>query len=240
MWRAISYLSRKNLIAIRKNMDVRETLDQLIRERGDDYVSLSRLLGRNAAYVQQFIRRGSPRKLDEGDRRTLARYFGVDEQLLGGPAGVSVISSQARHKDSRAGIAYVQRLRLAASAGPGALVDDDAIGSIMGFEERWLRSIAGNPALLSVIQVEGDSMSPTLADGDDILVDRGDGADRVRDGVYVLRVDGALLVKRLAVNPTVRRLSIRSDNLAYPSWEDCDPESVALIGRVVWVGRKLA
>lgn len=220
-------------------MDVRETLERLIRERGDDYASLSRLLGRNAAYVQQFIRRGSPRKLDETDRRTLARYFGVDEQLLGGPADTQNAAPQSRQKSGRAGIAFVQRLRLAASAGPGALVDDDGVGSVMGFEERWLRSIAGNPSLLSVIQVEGDSMAPTLADGDDILVDRGDGADRIRDGVYVLRVDGALLVKRLAVNPVARRISIRSDNAAYPSWEDCDPASVTLIGRVVWVGRKL-
>ncbi len=220
-------------------MSVQETLDQLIRERGEDYASLSRFLGRNAAYIQQFIRRGSPRKLDEADRRKLARYLGVDEAVLGGPTDSAMPSPAAQTKSAPSGVAFVQRLRLAASAGPGALVDDDAIGAVMGFEQRWLRSIAGNPALLSVIQVEGDSMEPTLADGDDILVDRGDAADRVRDGVYVLRVDGALLVKRLAVNPAARRVGIRSDNPAYPSWDDCDPASIDLIGRVVWVGRKL-
>jgi phage repressor protein C with HTH and peptisase S24 domain len=220
-------------------MTVQETLDQLIRERGEDYASLSRFLGRNAAYIQQFIRRGSPRKLDEADRRKLARYFGVDETVLGGPVDAAAPGPGAQAKSAPSGIAFVQRLRVAASAGPGALVDDDAVGSVMGFEQRWLRSIAGNPAQLSVIQVEGDSMEPTLANGDDILVDRGDAADRVRDGVYVLRVDGALLVKRLAVNPVARRVSIRSDNLAYPDWDDCDPASIDLIGRVVWVGRKL-
>jgi phage repressor protein C with HTH and peptisase S24 domain len=218
---------------------VQETLDQLIRERGDDYASLSRLLGRNAAYIQQFIRRGSPRKLDEDDRRTLARYFGVDETVLGAPHDAAAPMLQVPPKSGRPGIAFVQRLRVAASAGPGALVDDDAVGSVMGFEQRWLRSIAGNPALLSVIQVEGDSMEPTLTDGDDILVDRGDAADRVRDGVYVLRIDGTLLVKRVAVNPVARRIGIRSDSPAYPNWEDCDPASIDLIGRVVWVGRKL-
>ena len=45
--------------------DIRAELDALIRARGDDYASLSRMLGRNAAYIQQFIKRGVPRKLDE-------------------------------------------------------------------------------------------------------------------------------------------------------------------------------
>jgi hypothetical protein len=63
----------------------RRELERLIAERGEDYSSLSRLLGRNAAYIQQFIKRGTPHKLGEEDRRTLARYFGVGESLLGGP-----------------------------------------------------------------------------------------------------------------------------------------------------------
>jgi phage repressor protein C with HTH and peptisase S24 domain len=82
-------------------------------------------------------------------------------------------------------------------------------------------------------------MQPTLIDGDDILVDQGDAAERLRDGIYVLRVDDALLVKRLARNPANGRISIRSDNPAYPSWEDCDPADMAVIGRVIWAGRRL-
>ena len=65
--------------------DPRTALATLIERRGEDFASLSRLLGRNPAYVQQFIRRGVPRKLDEADRRTLARYFNVPERILGGP-----------------------------------------------------------------------------------------------------------------------------------------------------------
>ena len=65
--------------------DPRAVLERLIRERREDYAGLSRLLGRNAAYMQQFIRRGTPKRLAEDDRRTLARYFGIEETLLGGP-----------------------------------------------------------------------------------------------------------------------------------------------------------
>ena len=156
--------------------DVRAALDQLIRDGGDDYASLSRLLGRNAAYVQQFIHRGVPKKLDEDDRRTLAEYFGVAETLLGGP-NIALVRGAASTK-ARNDVIIVPRLAVGASAGPGALDADDAPLGQIGFETRWLRQLSANPKALSVIQVSGDSMSPTLVDGDDILVDRVDGAER--------------------------------------------------------------
>ena len=59
--------------------DVRNRLQDLMDERGDDCLSISRMLGRNAAYFQQFLKRGVPRKLKEDDRRVLATYFGIDE-----------------------------------------------------------------------------------------------------------------------------------------------------------------
>jgi phage repressor protein C with HTH and peptisase S24 domain len=91
-----------------------------------------------------------------------------------------------------------------------------------------------------VIRVEGDSMLPTLADGDEILVDRAGAMGARRDGIYVLRFDGALMVKRLAFNPARRTVTIRSDNEAYPSWSDCDPAAVEVVGRAIWVGRRLS
>lgn len=215
--------------------DAQSALDHLIRQNGDDYASLSRMLGRNPAYIQQFIRRGSPRKLDEADRAKLARYFGVDENILGAPPA----SHQPAKKTPFSDMIMVPRLLIGASAGSGAHVDQEMSLSRIGFEAAWLRRLGSDPLQLSVIQVAGDSMVPTLADGDDILVDQGDGALRLRDGIYVLRLDDALMVKRLGVNPAARRLSIRSDNPAYPDWEDCDPATVTIIGRVIWVGRRM-
>ena len=211
------------------NDDARAALQQLIEERGEDYAGLSRLLGRNAAYVQQYIKRGSPRRLAEDDRRLLARYFGVDEARLGGPAS-----------SGGPGLRPVPRLDVGASAGPGAFAGDERVDSHIAFEPAWLKRVArGAPDQLSIIRVRGDSMAPTLDHGDDILVDRGDGAEKIRDGVYVLRIDDALVVKRLAVNPAARTLTIRGDNPAYPAWPDCEPAAVEIVGRVVWVGRRI-
>jgi phage repressor protein C with HTH and peptisase S24 domain len=48
-----------------------------------------------------------------------------------------------------------------------------------------------------------------------------------------------LVVKRLAMNPAARTVSIRSDNPAYPAWPDCDPAATTIVGRVVWAGRRI-
>lgn len=221
--------------------DPRRVLETLIHERGEDYASLSRLIGRNPAYIQQFIKRGVPRKLDEADRATLARYFGVDEGALGGPPAPSsariVPAGAAARRD--ADFVAVPRLAVRASAGPGALATEEATRGRFAFDQGWLRGLTtGGPAALSLIRVEGDSMSPTLEDGDDILVDGGDGADRLRDGIYVLRMDDALLVKRLQLNPIDRCVTIASDNVAYPPLPDCDPARIHIVGRVVWGGRR--
>jgi hypothetical protein len=208
----------------------RDALERLIRERREDYAGLSRLLGRNPAYIQQFIKRGTPRKLDSADVQLLARYFGVSAADLGGHI------SDASDRD----LVRVPRLNVAASAGHGAVAEAEGVISHIAFEGKWLRDLCGrSSADLSFIKVQGDSMSPTLTDGDDILVDRADGSDRLRDGIYVLRHDDTLIVKRLALNPATRLLTIKSDNPAYPEWRDCDLGGLRIIGRVIWAGHRV-
>jgi phage repressor protein C with HTH and peptisase S24 domain len=211
--------------------DARALLERLCAERGEDFAGLSRMLGRNPAYIQQFVRRGVPRKLKETERRKLARYFSIPESLLGGPDAAEA---------GDVGLVPVTRTFVRASAGPGAFPPEEASRPYFGFSERWLRALTGSgPAQLSVIRVEGDSMSPTLNAGDDILVDLGDCMQGMRDGIYVLRADDVLVVKRLALHPAGRRVTIQSDNPTYPDWPDCDIGDVECIGRVVWAGRKI-
>lgn len=217
--------------------DARIALDRLIAERGENYADLSRLIGRNPAYIQQFIKRGTPRKLDEEDRRVLARYFGVAEQALGG--GVVPLANIARTRGIPAVVA-VPRLSLGASAGNGSLDEDERAAGAMAFDVHWLRHLGVRPQRVSIIRVDGESMAPTLSDGDDIMVDHDDDATRLRDGVYVLRLDGVLMVKRIAMGPLRGRFSVVSDNPHYPDWADIDPLLVDIVGRVVWTGRRLA
>ena len=220
-----------------ESQDARIALDRLIAERGENYADLSRLIGRNPAYIQQFIKRGTPRKLDEDDRRVLARYFGVSEQALGGAA--VPMASMARTRGIPPVVA-VPRLSLGASAGNGSLDDDERAAGAMAFDAHWLRHLGVRPQRVSIIRVDGESMAPTLSDGDDIMVDHDDDVMRLRDGVYVLRLDGVLMVKRIAMGPLRGRFSVVSDNAHYPDWADIDPLLVDIVGRVVWTGRRLA
>lgn len=117
--------------------------------------------------------------------------------------------------------------------------DSETPAAAIAFQAGFIRDLAPNPPEhLAVLGVDGDSMFPTLANGDQILIDTADRL-RLRDGIYVLGVDDAVMVKRLSVNPAGRRITIRSNNDAYPSWPDCDPAAIRIIGRVIWVGRKL-
>jgi phage repressor protein C with HTH and peptisase S24 domain len=212
--------------------DPRTRLLQLAGERGTSLSRLSELIGRNSTYLQQFIRKGSPRKLEEGDRRTLARFFGVAEGELGAPED---FSPAMPGKLPRADWVDVPRLPLGASAGPGTLAFDELPVGAFRFSARWLREQGLDPAQLSAIRVEGDSMEGTLRDGDEILVDR---APRpLRDGIHVVRTGDALLVKRLDTAQPGKVLLV-SDNPAYRTIE-LAPDEVQVIGRVVWKSGRL-
>jgi phage repressor protein C with HTH and peptisase S24 domain len=210
--------------------DPRLVLQRLCAERGEDFAGLSRMLGRNPAYIQQFVRRGVPKQLKEEERRKLARYFAISESVLGGPDDLAGLP----------GLLSVKRHPIAVSAGPGSLVVEELGKPYFAFDERWLKTLTPTPpARLSIVRVEGDSMSPTLNSGDDILVDLGDSGDRLRDGIYVLRADEVVVVKRIAIHPVGRRVTVQSDNPAYPDWPDCGIEEINCVGRVIWAGRRV-
>ena len=211
--------------------DPRVILERLCAERGEDFAGLSRMLGRNPAYIQQFVRRGVPKRLKEEERRKLAHYFSISETLLGGPPEAPGTPN---------GLLSIKRHPVTVSAGPGAFVSEELGKPYFAFDERWLKALTpSGPSNLSIIRVEGDSMTPTLNAGDDILVDLGDCLERLRDGIYVLRIDDALVVKRVALNPLGKRVTIQSDNPAYPDWPDCGLDEINCIGRVIWAGRKI-
>lgn len=219
-------------------------LVDLAARRGVSLSALSALIGRNTTYLQQFVRKGSPRKLEENDRRTLAEFFGVPESDLGASVhgGVLAPGKSAGPRVAsglRASVlaewADIPRLPLGASAGPGTMPAEEIPSGRLRFSNRWLKGQGLEPAMLSVIEVEGDSMEPILRDGDEILVDRT--PRPLRAGIHVIRLDDVLLVKRLESAPG-GMVRIISDNPAYPRIERFLGE-VELVGRVVWKGGRL-
>jgi phage repressor protein C with HTH and peptisase S24 domain len=206
--------------------DPRTALDRLVEASGESYAALSRMLRRNPAYLQQYVKRGTPRLLAERDRKLLAGYFRVDEAVLGGPETPAIPV-----------VAQVRRLDVAASAGPGGLAEDDRLLGGELFDPRLLASLGVREDQSAVLRAQGDSMVPTIQDGDRMLIDERDRKLTAKGGVFVLRLDGALMVKRVA--KAGDGIAVTSDNPEFPPIAVQAPDAVEVLGRVVWLSRAL-
>lgn len=187
---------------------------ELAGKAGQSLAELSRMLGRNDAYLHQFIHRGSPRRLAEADRRLLAAHFGVAETLLG-----------ATEPDA---IVRVPFIAVRAAAGSGVAPHDERVIREEPFAPAVLRDAGIAPASAALVTAAGDSMRETILDGDRLLLDRAETVVRDR-AIYVFRCGDAVSVKRLS--NVSRGLRLGSDNADYPS-DIVDPREVTVIGRV--------
>lgn len=207
-----------------EHSDPRGLIGRLVTERGESYAALSRMLRRNDAYLQQFVTRGTPKRLAERDRALLAAYFGVDEAALGGPATMSPVPTIG-----------VRLLDVAASAGPGRINDAERATATLPFDRAMLEQLGIRSTRLAMIEAVGDSMLPGIAHGDRIMVDEDDRRIDARGAICVIRLDGVLLVKRVSLIGD--RLTIASDNPDFPDIPVRRARDVEVLGRVVWLSR---
>jgi phage repressor protein C with HTH and peptisase S24 domain len=126
-----------------------------------------------------------------------------------------------------------------ASAGNGVIPgeSEDVTGQLV-FPPGYLRHITSTPPRqLAIVTVQGDSMAPTLKPRDVVLIDTTK-TNLGYDGLFVLRMDGAVHVKRVQRGARSGLLRILSDNKdAYPPYER-DIGDVEAVGKVLWYGRK--
>jgi len=116
---------------------------------------------------------------------------------------------------------------------------------ITDFSETWIRrELNVDSSDLFMIQVDDESMTPALRSGDTLLLDRR-AARPDREGVYILRMNGVSMIKRLQILPS-GIIKASSDNPAYENFDfnlsDIDDQNISILGRVVWVvwaGRRI-
>jgi phage repressor protein C with HTH and peptisase S24 domain len=121
--------------------------------------------------------------------------------------------------------------------GADGLIRSEQVVDSLAFKTEWLRRrLAAAPRNLMLVEVVGDAMAPTLGDSDLILVDLSEPRFQ-QDGVYVLRRDGELEVKRLQRGPS-GTVIIKSDNSAYESTV-VSRDRVGIIGRVIWAAGRI-
>jgi phage repressor protein C with HTH and peptisase S24 domain len=130
---------------------------------------------------------------------------------------------------------FMPRNRIRFSSGREGILRSDQVVDSIAFRAEWVKrrlSIESRDLLL--IEVVGDSMAPTVEDMDLILADLAEPRFR-QDGIYLLRHDSGLAVKRIQRRPD-GKLLIRSDN---PKYEAMVVSTVNVIGRVIWTGGRV-
>jgi len=135
---------------------------------------------------------------------------------------------------------YVPRFHIDAISGEGEIQSLQVVDHL-AFKAEWVKyELKTEPDKLLLMDYRGDAMDPTLRTGDLVLVDQAHNRF-VQDGIYLLQIDRGLTIKRLEqrVNGTV---VIRGDNPAASREEVLTPKElskVKLVGRLVWVGKKI-
>lgn len=113
-----------------------------------------------------------------------------------------------------------------------------SVPGIVVFQRAWLES-KGEISFMRLLRVGGESMSPTLADNDLVLVDFSQ-RDVVAGKIYAVRMDDQIVVKRLEKKPGL--IVLESDNRSLYEPIEVDPlrhVNVEIIGKVLWVSRDM-
>lgn len=119
-----------------------------------------------------------------------------------------------------------------ASAGYGATMIDDQLS---GYRIPVLRRLVSryNVSALTAVEVRGDSMTGVrMFDGDVVVFAKGYISS---EGIYVLVVNGEVLVKRVEFDAFDRTIKISSENPRYPDVKavSIDNENIEIKGKVV-------
>ena len=197
--------------------------------------SLSSALGRNAAYLQQYIHRQSQRHLPEADRHQIAKWLGIPHHNL--RAASEAIDEPLDD------ITTIPFLDIESAAGHASIIDDFAETNEEGwqFTPAIMDRLSHNGiAHLRLIKVRGDSMSPQLEDGDVIMIVLANQSAQTA-GTFVLDDGQGLVVKHLEMiapqsADEAQKIHICSMNSAYAPYRRAF-EDIRIIGRVIWMAR---
>ena len=225
---------------------VRRRLLGLLEAHGSNLRAASLAMGRNAAYLHQFVRRGTPRRLGEDDRQILAEHLGCRPELFKhdrprrlGTRPKPPPSSGPHSAPPGYSAVPEADVRLAARAGTWNGEMEETRAPWLFADPLIRHELRAKPEDLWMIQVDGDSMEPLVSSGDRILIDVSRTVP-VPPGVFVIWDGMGLVAKRIEHVPhsDPPRVVLKSLNPEYDSYETL-AEEIRVVGRAVWVSRRL-
>ena len=127
-----------------------------------------------------------------------------------------------------------------ASAGDGIVAPEyETMAGRLAFPAGYLSQITTTaPEHLQILSVKGRSMLTTLDHDDVVMIDRTK-RNLGFDGIYVLRLDDTIHVKRIGRSSTRGMVRIVSDNSQEYAPFERPISDIDVLGRVIWAGKKL-
>jgi phage repressor protein C with HTH and peptisase S24 domain len=207
-------------------------LDQAIAQSGGP----SAVARRAEMYLGTLNRYRAGRELPSSALVSLSRATGVRlEWLATGEGPMQGENPVVTAPAPMPGYVLLPLVEARAAAGNHGGLSSDHIVDFIAFSEVYLRqTLRRNPKNLALLTASGDSMDPTIRDGDLLLVDTS--ARRIEGSrIYVLAIGGALMVKRIQLRLD-GSVVVKSDNAVYePEVLAADQTSTLnILGQVIW------
>lgn len=221
-------------------MTISDRIRKIRQEQGLTILDLSKKIGIPDRTISNYER---------GERKPSVEYLTLlyehldanPEWLLSGNGEMFTDKSTISSKFSVEDFLFIPKLILRPAAGCGTIVDLEDVEDYIAFQKDWFnKHIHALKSSLAVMTANGDSMEPTIKNGDMLLVDTSQNQART-DNIYIIRINDCLAVKRVQCIPG-NKLQIISDNKTYnPYILDLTDESqkAVIIGKVVWYGRSI-
>ncbi|RJG10950.1 helix-turn-helix transcriptional regulator [Pseudomonas cavernicola] len=219
-------------------MERHERIAKAIAASGKKKGEIAKACGVANSAVTQWIS-GESKSLRPENLYALAAATGFRAEWLAIGAGLEH-EEQEPGSPSEKDYALIPQYTAKGSAGSGYHNDHVELKGGLVFKRDWLKRMSLKETNLSVIYADGQSMEPTIAEGEVLLVDEADTEPKSGKVYALLRPNGEVSIKRL-VQSFAGGWVISSDNLdkrAYPDEPISEDaiQQIGVIGRIVWRG----
>lgn len=240
-----SAVNRQNLVAIYSGgyslscMSIGNRINELLKAAGMSQAELARQVRVSQPTINALIKGNA-----QGSKHLhkIAQVLGTTPAYLNGDTndpdeGAAPIVSPEEIAEEY-GLAFVPQLELGYSMGGGSVIEAYEHTGFVPFQRDWLRGLMrGAVDELFVARGEGDSMQPTMLDGDIVLIDTSQKQVTQQDRIWAISYGELGMIKRLRRQPDGNFLII-SDNSTVQPFTAVD-EEMHVIGRVIWIGRRM-
>lgn len=218
---------------------VGERIQERLRLLGMSQAELGRRVGLTQPAIANLIHRN---KAGTSHLHRIARELATSPAYLAGetddPSEGALPAPRADEIAAHLDSVLVPQVEMGLSMGGGAAIDEWPIIQQVPLSRTWLRSLGlGAPEGLMIAPGVGDSMMPTILDGDWCIIDRSQNTPRQQDRIWALTYGGWGMIKRLRALPD-GTLQINSDNPAVSPIIAYEGEA-QIIGRVGGVVRRI-